>query len=141
MEISRTAGTELSIRMFLYPTASAPMRMSLQYAVHDPYAVRAAFYLADSPTTTVQWVLSRDVLIDGLTRHTGHGDIRVWPGTGREPDALYIALGPARESAFVQAPYHAVELFLERTQSLVPLGTEHQQFDIDAELASLLPRS
>ncbi|MER7741911.1 SsgA family sporulation/cell division regulator [Streptomyces sp. NPDC096538] len=126
------------MRLFVHPTGSGPCYMRMQYEAHDPYAVRATFHLDGSPATAVEWALSRDVLAEGLKHHAGHGDLQVWPGAGPEPDVLYIALGPVGESALVEAPYRDVELFLGRTQQLVPLGTEHEQFDIEAALACLL---
>lgn len=141
MESSETADTELQVRLSQYPFGDGPMCMRVQYAAQEPYAVRAAFYRADSPSATVEWVLSRDLLVEGLQLHAGHGDVRVWPAPGGKPDVLYIALGRARETVLIEASYQEVELFLGRTQSLVPMGTEHERFDLDAELACLLSRS
>ncbi|MFD5574821.1 SsgA family sporulation/cell division regulator [Streptomyces cadmiisoli] len=111
--------------------------MRLHYAAHDPYAVRATF----SPLGrqgTVEWVFSREVLAEGMTAHAGHGDIRVWPGVGAARDVLHIALSSPAGSALIEASLQDVRLFLEESQSVVPLGGESRQFDLDTEVAHLL---
>ncbi|MFG3323587.1 SsgA family sporulation/cell division regulator [Streptomyces sp. NPDC048171] len=138
MESSSTAETELPVKLFVHPIGSGPISMHMQYVAYDPLAVHATFALVGNPATAVHWVLSRDVLIEGLKRPAGLGDLRVWPDADREPSLLYIALGPAGESALIEASHQDVELFLGRTQSLVPQGSEHEQFDIETELACLL---
>ncbi|MFD0161118.1 SsgA family sporulation/cell division regulator, partial [Streptomyces sp. NPDC127139] len=138
MEPSSTADTKLPVRLSVHPIGSRSISMHMQYAAYDPLTVQTAFTLDGSPATAVHWVLSRDVLLEGLKRPAGLGDLRVWPDTDREPSVLYIALGPANESALIEASHQAVKLFLERTQSLVPQGSEHEHFDIETELACLL---
>jgi hypothetical protein len=138
MESSETAATEVQVHLFLYPVGGRRMGMRMQYTAHDPFAVRALFDPGDGHTAPVEWVLSRDLLSEGLQRHAGHGDVRVWPAQGPKQDMLYIALGRPGESALIEVSHQEVELFLRRTESLVPMGTEHEHVQWDAELACLL---
>ncbi|MFD7436113.1 SsgA family sporulation/cell division regulator [Streptomyces sp. NPDC059861] len=141
MESTRTTEIDLPVQLVRSFTESVPVRMRLHYAAHDPYALTATFGAADG-SGSVEWVFSRDVIAEGLTRHAGQGDVRVWPaaiGPGR--DVVYIALDSPAGSALLEAPLLDMKSFLSRTRSMVPLGAESEQFDMDAELAHLLADS
>src|ERR671920_66622 len=57
--------------------------VELRYETCDPYAVRLTFHLpGDAPVT---WAFGRELLIDGVGRPCGEGDVRVTPV---EPDSL-----------------------------------------------------
>ncbi|MFE9629065.1 SsgA family sporulation/cell division regulator [Streptomyces sp. NPDC006527] len=114
--------------------------MRLHYTADDPYALRAAFH-AEGHDTTVEWVFGREVLAEGLTRHAGHGDVRVWPVMGRGREVLRIGLSSNAGSALLEASLQDMKSFLRQTQSLVPLGAESEQLDIDTELAHFLAES
>ncbi|MFJ4466515.1 SsgA family sporulation/cell division regulator [Streptomyces sp. NPDC089424] len=141
MESISTVEIELPVRLVRSFTESDPVRMRLHYAAHDPYALRAIFGATDGGAP-VEWILSRDVVAQGLNHHAGQGDVRVWPaavGPGR--DVVYIALNSPGGSALLEAPLRDMRSFLSRTQSMVPLGAESEQFDMDTELAHLLAES
>lgn len=138
MESIRTVEIDLPVQLVRSFTESVPVRMRLRYTSDDPYALRATFGAADD-AGSVEWVLSRDVIAEGLTHHAGQGDVRVWPaaiGPGR--DVVYIALNSPMGSALLEAPLPDMRSFVDRTRSMVPLGAESEQFDIDSELAHLL---
>ncbi|MFG2369844.1 SsgA family sporulation/cell division regulator, partial [Streptomyces mirabilis] len=66
------------MQLVLSHDLSVSIPAALQYDADDPYAVRAVFHpLAQSGT--VEWFLSRDLLAQALSEHTGHGDVRMWP--------------------------------------------------------------
>src|SRR5690349_12653864 len=47
--------------------------VDLEYDPSDPYAVRFTFHLpGDAPVT---WVFARELLLDGISRPTGEGDV------------------------------------------------------------------
>ncbi|MER5916682.1 SsgA family sporulation/cell division regulator [Streptomyces sp. NPDC001982] len=113
------------------------MCVALRYEADDPYAVRAVFHPLGQGAT-VEWFLSRDMLAQALSEHTGHGNVRMWPAGGTGRDALYIALSSPAGSALLELPTQDVESFLRETRSVVPQGAESSQLDLDAELAQLL---
>ncbi|MFF3904473.1 SsgA family sporulation/cell division regulator [Streptomyces sp. NPDC001848] len=139
MESSRTVVRAVTAQLVVSRTYSQPLCMRLRYEPADPYVVRAAFFVhSDEP---VEWVLGRDLLADGLNGCAGHGDVRIWSAVGRGDQAMYIALGSRAGTALVEVPAHDVKAFLERTETVVPRGTEAGRIDWDAELAYLLSQS
>ncbi|WP_256725481.1 SsgA family sporulation/cell division regulator [Streptomyces sp. IMTB 2501] len=113
--------------------------MRLRYEPADPYIVRAAFFPhSDEP---VEWVLGRDLLTEGLKGSAGHGDVRIWSAVGHGDQAMYIALGSRAGTALFEVPVQDVKAFLERTEALVPRGTEAGRIDWDVELAHRLSQS
>ncbi|MER5915492.1 SsgA family sporulation/cell division regulator [Streptomyces sp. NPDC001982] len=137
MRSVKTVQYELPVRLVVSHDLSVPMCAALRYEADDPYAVRAAFSL-DDQGKTVEWFLSRDMLAQGLSEHTGQADVRMWPAGGSGRDALYIALSSPAGSALLELPTQDVESFLRETRSVVPQGAESSQLDLDGELAQLL---
>ncbi|WP_426570233.1 SsgA family sporulation/cell division regulator [Streptomyces canus] len=120
----------VSYEMFL------PVSMRLRYEPSDPYVVRAAFTAVDSDET-VEWIIGRDLLIDGLEGPAGEGDLRIWPD-GPERCDLYILLNPPAGAALLKARAQEIQTFLQETQALVPRGAELGHIDFDASLADFL---
>ncbi|MFF0291777.1 SsgA family sporulation/cell division regulator [Streptomyces sp. NPDC005262] len=127
---------ELSARLVVSHDYSLPMCMRLRYEPTDPYVIRADFFAhGDDP---VEWVLGRDLLIDGLRDSAGYGNVRIWPAAGRGDQAMHIALGSSAGTALLEVPVQDVKSFLKNTEALVPLGTEPGRIDWGIELANLL---
>ncbi|MFE2970501.1 SsgA family sporulation/cell division regulator [Streptomyces sp. NPDC059340] len=116
---------------------SLSMSMRLQCEPSDPYAVRAAFAVVGSDET-VEWVIGRDLLADGLEGPAGEGDIRVWPAEERDVSDLYILLNPPDGTALLKAPAREIKTFLQETEAVVPRGAEPDRIDSDALLAHLI---
>ncbi|MGW2647603.1 SsgA family sporulation/cell division regulator [Streptomyces sp. NPDC001393] len=129
----------MTAQLVVSRTYSQPLCMRLRYEPADPYVVRAAFFIHSHEP--VEWVLGRDLLADGLNGCAGHGDSRIWSAANRGDPAMYIALGSRAGTALVEVPVHDVKTFLERTETVVPRGTESERIDWDAELAYLLSQS
>ena len=63
----------------------------------------------------------------------------IWPTQDAQArPAVRLRLRSPSGDALLEAPADAVAGFLAATTRLVPPGTEHQHFDIDAALESLL---
>ncbi|NMI54286.1 SsgA family sporulation/cell division regulator [Streptomyces sp. RLB3-17] len=108
----------------------------LVYEAHDPFAVRIVFH--PGVDHSVQWIVARDLLVQGLSQPSGQGDVQIWPtgsGLGAE---LNLSLSSESGVAWLTAPFPVVEQWLERTFRLVPAGHEADNFDVDAELSQLL---
>ncbi|WP_084704864.1 SsgA family sporulation/cell division regulator [Phaeacidiphilus oryzae] len=127
---------ELEVQLVLSPEDSVPVPALLSYRTDDPYAVHFTFHLgSDSP---VHWVFSRELLIEGVFRACGHGDVRVWPTRSGRRGLICLALSSPAGDALLEAPAEPVAEWLEKALRLIPSGREHQSLDLDRELAELL---
>jgi hypothetical protein len=136
MYSSTTLSAHFPIRLVvLEQRLVAELMASLYYTAADPFAVRLAFHPGlDAP---VEWVIARELLINGLDGSAGVGDVRVWPAEDGDP-VMYIALTSPSGSALFEAPRDKVADFLRSTARIVPPGQESAFVNIDAELDDLL---
>ncbi|MFJ4785960.1 SsgA family sporulation/cell division regulator [Streptomyces sp. NPDC088794] len=112
--------------------------VELSYESCDPYAVRLTFHLpGDAPVT---WAFGRELLIDGVGRPTGEGDVRVSPADPDSLGELLIRLQVGGDHALFRSSTAPVIAFLDRTDKLVPLGQEGELADFDAHLDEALDR-
>ncbi|MFC3577853.1 SsgA family sporulation/cell division regulator [Streptomyces yaanensis] len=127
---------ELELELVLSPERSIPVLARLDYRTDDPYAVRVTFHIdSDHP---VCWTFARELLIEGVFRPCGHGDVRVWPTKVAGRSVVLIALSSPGGDALLQAPAAPVSSWLERTLRLVPPGAESGRLGIEDGLAELL---
>ncbi|POX40793.1 SsgA family sporulation/cell division regulator [Streptomyces sp. Ru73] len=132
---------ELELGLVLSPERSVAVPARLTYRTDDPYAVHVAFHIgSDSP---VNWTFARELLVEGVFRPCGHGDVRVWPTKAEGRSLVCMALSSPDGDALLEAPATAVSAWLERTLRVVPPGTEEEHLGIDkglSELLALAPR-
>lgn len=127
---------ELELRLVLSPERSIPVPAKLAYRGDDPYAVHITFHVnSDRP---VHWTFARELLVEGVFRPCGHGDVRVWPTKVSGRGVVLMALSSPDGDALLEAPAAAVSAWLERTLRLVPPGAEFDMLGIDDGLAQLL---
>ncbi|MET9908834.1 SsgA family sporulation/cell division regulator [Streptomyces sp. NPDC006476] len=127
---------ELELRLVLSPERSIPVPARLSYRTDDPYAVHVAFHInSEHP---VHWTFSRDLLVEGVFRPSGHGDVRVWPTKTEGRSVVLMALSSPDGDALLEGPSAQVSAWLERTLRAVPPGTEGEQLGIDEALDQLL---
>lgn len=86
----------------------------------------------------MNWTFARELLVEGVFRPCGHGDVRIWPTKSDNRPVLCMALSSPDGDALLQAPATAVSAWLERTLRVVPPGTEAERLGLDAALAELL---
>ncbi|RAG85223.1 SsgA family sporulation/cell division regulator [Streptacidiphilus pinicola] len=115
---------------------SRALATRLEYRTAEPYEVRLVFH-ADrrSPVT---WIFARDLLVDGLSRPSGTGDVRIRPTLDGGRHLLSVLLVGEDDHALIELPSDEVGAFVLRTLRLVPKGEEVQRLDFDA-LAMHLP--
>lgn len=112
---------------------------TLGYRENDPYAVSLTFH---SGAGDVEWVVSRTLMLQGLAAPAGEGDVKIYPSIDEDakavavfdfssPDGRLIATADSRE----------VQMFLGKSFSAVPVGSESQHLDLDALIADLLGSS
>ncbi|MCX4700390.1 SsgA family sporulation/cell division regulator [Streptomyces sp. NBC_01352] len=127
---------ELELRLILSPERGIPVPALLIYHTDDPYAIHIAFHInSDHP---VHWTFARELLVEGVFRPCGHGDVRVWPTKVAGRSVVLMALSSPDGDALLEAPTPQVSAWLERTLRVVPPGTEGEQLGIDEALDQLL---
>jgi hypothetical protein len=127
---------ELELKLVLSPERSIPVPARLAYRTDDPYAVHITFHVgSDHP---VDWTFARELLVEGVFRPCGHGDVRIWPTKVDGRNVVMMALSSPDGDALLEAPTAQVSAWLERTLRAVPPGTESEQLGIDDGLAELL---
>ncbi|MFF2508382.1 SsgA family sporulation/cell division regulator [Streptomyces sp. NPDC058067] len=127
---------ELELRLVLSPERSIPVPARLTYRTNDPYAVHIAFHIGSEHP--VNWTFARELLVEGVFRPCGHGDVRVWPTKVDRRSVVLMALSSPDGDALLEAPAAAVSAWLERTLRVVPPGSESERLGIDDGLAELL---
>ncbi|MFB8249071.1 SsgA family sporulation/cell division regulator [Streptomyces sp. NPDC055952] len=127
---------ELELNLVLSPEHRIAVPARLGYLTGDPYAVHVTFHVdCEHP---VHWTFARDLLVEGVFRPCGQGDVRVWPTKTDGRDVVLMALTSPDGDALLEAPAGQVSAWLERTLRVVPPGTESDQLGLDDELAELL---
>ncbi|MFB7369096.1 SsgA family sporulation/cell division regulator [Streptomyces sp. NPDC056222] len=127
---------ELELKLVLSPERSIPVPARLAYRTDDPYAVHITFHVgSDHP---VNWTFARELLVEGVFRPCGHGDVRIWPTKVDGRNVVLMALSSPDGDALLEAPSAQVSAWLERTLRAVPPGTESERLGIDDGLAELL---
>jgi hypothetical protein len=127
---------ELTVRLVLSPERSVPVAARLLYRADDPYAVHITFHLdQDAPVT---WVFARELMVEGVFRACGHGDVRIWPTRSGGVSVMCLALSSPAGDALLEGPAGVFASWLERTLQLVPAGREEEALDLDGALAALL---
>ncbi|MEU3723912.1 SsgA family sporulation/cell division regulator [Streptomyces sp. NPDC031705] len=127
---------ELELKLVLSPERSIPVPAKLLYLTDDPYAVHVTFHIGSS--APVHWTFARELLVEGVFRPSGHGDVRIWPTKIGDESVLCMALNSPDGDALLEAPAGAVSAWLEHTLHVVPPGTEAERLGLDDALAALL---
>ncbi|MFF6869418.1 SsgA family sporulation/cell division regulator [Streptomyces sp. NPDC012450] len=131
-----TVERELELKLVLSPERAVPVPARLAYRTDDPYAVHITFHIGtDHP---VNWTFARELLVEGVFRACGHGDVRIWPTKVDGRGVVLMALSSPDGDALLEAPSAQVSAWLERTLRAVPPGTESERLGIDGGLAELL---
>lgn len=111
----------------------------LEYLPSDPFAL--FLHIIPGEPSGAVWTVSREALWDAL-RHKvgkgmiGDGDVRVEVTVGRVRVYLYGSNGGWASLNFCR---DGLWVYLRAVQAVVPIGQEHRHYDLDAELAKLLP--
>ncbi|MFJ2262249.1 SsgA family sporulation/cell division regulator [Streptomyces sp. NPDC087844] len=112
--------------------------VELRYETCDPYAVRLTFHLpGDAPVT---WAFGRELLIDGVGRPCGDGDVHITPSDSESFGDVLIRLQVGVDQALFRCGTAPLLAFLDRTDRLVPLGQERSLAGFDTHLDEALDR-
>jgi hypothetical protein len=127
---------EVTLRLVVPDAGPVPLPVSLRYVAAGP--VRGPRPLPGRRRRDlVEWVFARDLLVDGLERATGLGDVHVWPSRGTEGDIVVLALSSPDGRAVLHADADDLRLFVGRTLEVVPTGAEQLHLDLDDVVARL----
>ncbi|WP_447037732.1 SsgA family sporulation/cell division regulator [Streptomyces sp. DSM 118878] len=127
---------ELELKLVVSPERAMPVPARLAYRTDDPYAVHITFHIGSE--RPVHWTFARELLIEGVFRPCGHGDVRVWPTKADGRGVVMMALSSPDGDALLEAPAAPVAAWLERTLRVVPPDSEGERLCIDDGLAELL---
>jgi hypothetical protein len=127
---------EMELKLILSPERSVAVPARLSYFSDDPYAVHITFHIGSEQP--VSWTFARDLLVEGVFRPCGHGDVRVWPTKAAGRSVVLMALSSPGGDALLEAPAAQVSAWVERTLRVVPPGREADRLGIDDILAELL---
>ncbi|MGK5529431.1 SsgA family sporulation/cell division regulator [Streptomyces sp. URMC 129] len=131
--------SELALHLVLSPERSIPVPALLRYRSDDPFAVHITFHLGSE--APVHWTFARDLLVEGVFRPSGQGDVVLWPARDEGRNVVWLSLRSPEGDALLRAPAAALSAWLERTMRLVPPGAETEQVDVDEALRALLTPS
>jgi hypothetical protein len=115
--------------------AAAPVVTRWSYCSDDPFAV--TIEIQTRGNRFVDWVLARDLVVEGLDEAAGIGDVRVRPANMGEWDVTLIEICSPDGHAVLEVDRDLLRQFVQATIDLVPLGAEGMAFDIDAEIEKI----
>ncbi|MCM2392248.1 SsgA family sporulation/cell division regulator [Streptomyces albipurpureus] len=127
---------ELELKLVLSAERSILVPARLTYRTDDPFAVHVTFHIGSE--NPVKWTFSRELLVEGVFRPCGQGDVRIWPTKVEDRSVILIALSSPDGDALLEASAAVVTAWIERTLRVVPPGTEAAQLGLDDALAELL---
>jgi hypothetical protein len=132
-----TVQSHLVMSLVMSDEVSLRIAVDLGYDLGDPFAVRFTFHLpGDTPVT---WYFARELLVDGVSRPAGDGDVHIHP-VGTELAEVCLVLRSPDGAARLVAPAPPLIAFLADTDRAVPLGREQTAVELDAQLALILSR-
>lgn len=129
-------GATVAHDMFaLLHEAAAPVVTRWTYCTDDPFAV--TIEIQTRGNRFVDWVLARELLVDGLSGPAGIGDVQVRPANMGEWDVTLVEIRSPDGHAVLEVDRDLLRQFVQATLDLVPLGSECMVVDIDAEIEKI----
>lgn len=114
---------------------SMPVRSRWSYRADQPFTVVAAFQT--DRDRWVEWMFSRDLLVEGLADEAGMGDVRLHSEIRRGLEMLVVEIESPEGYAKLELDHEGMSAFLDATAEIVPLGEESDHFDVDALIDEL----
>jgi hypothetical protein len=129
-------GAAVAHDMFaLLHEAAAPVVTRWTYCTDDPFAV--TIEIQTRGNRFVDWVLARELLVEGLTGPAGIGDVQVRPANMGEWDVTLVEIRSPDGHAVLEVDRDLLRQFVQATIDLIPLGSESMAIDIDAEIEKI----
>ena len=112
-----------------------PLLTRWSYRSDDPFAVMMS--ISRPSGRWIDWLLSRDLLIEGLAGPAGVGDVRLTPFADEEFDVLEVRIGDDEGFASLEFDRDLIERFLEASFEIVAAGAESTVIDVEAEIEKI----
>lgn len=122
-----------------------PLLTRWSYRADDPYAV--VMSISRPSGRWIEWLMARDLVVDGMLAPTGLGDVRVAPFYDddfddddfdiHEFDVIEVKIGDDEGFASLEFDRELVERFLGATFEVVPRGAETDVIDVAAEIEKI----
>ncbi|MER5640313.1 SsgA family sporulation/cell division regulator [Kitasatospora sp. NPDC002227] len=117
---------------------SEPVLVRARYSAERPFEMSMDFRLIDGSGAT--WTFARDLLVNGAAC-PGEGDLEVWRQQFGPDQRVFINLSSPGGDCLLSARAVDIDKWCHEMTELVPIGSEHEFFDIDRELKALLRRA
>ena len=114
---------------------AAPIVSRWTYRADDPYAI--SFAVRGRAGRWIEWSVSRDLVIEGLTTPCGIGDIRMGPQRVDGYDVIELEIRSDGGSATLEVDRDLLAHFVNGTLEIVDLGEEPEHLAIDDAIARL----
>jgi hypothetical protein len=112
-----------------------PLLTRWTYRADDPYAVMMS--ISRPSGRWIDWLMARDLVVEGMLAPAGLGDVRVAPYTDEEFDIVEVKIGDDEGFAALEFDRELMERFLSTTFDVVGLGTEADVIDVAAEIEKI----
>ncbi len=113
----------------------APVVTRWSYSAADPFAVVLA--VRTRHDRWVEWLVSRDLVVDSLEGPAGYGDIRMSPQVVQGYDIVEIEIRSTDGRAVLEVDRDLLRHFVESSFIVVAIGDEAEHMDIDGEMARI----
>lgn len=113
----------------------APVVTRWTYRADDPFAV--SFAVRTRSDSWVEWLVARDLVVEGLVTPSGIGDIRMSPQHVQGYDIVEIEIRSADGRAILEVDRDLLRMFIDSSCELVALGDESGLMDLDGEIARI----
>ncbi|HEY1971383.1 MAG TPA: SsgA family sporulation/cell division regulator [Pseudonocardia sp.] len=112
-----------------------PLLTRWSYRSDDPFAVMMS--IARPSGRWIDWLMARDLIIEGLDQPAGIGDVQLTPFSDGEFDVLEVKIGDDEGFASLEFDRDLVERFLDASYDIVPVGAESTVIDVEAEIEKI----
>lgn len=119
---------ELSLRMVVEHDRTIEVPCEFEYRSEEPFAVRATFRVGLSD---IEWMFARDLILEGLQRPSGEGDVVIWPEHQGDVPLVLLALNSPSGQAVLECDRAHIEHFMKRTFDIVAVGDEGSMVGVD----------
>lgn len=113
----------------------APVVTRWSYSADDPLAVTLA--VRTRHDRWVEWLVARDLVVEGLDGPAGIGDIRISPQHVQGYDVVEIEIRSTDGRAVLEVDRDLLRHFVEASLEVVALGDETTRMDVDGVIAKI----
>ena len=117
----------------------APVVTRWTYDPADPFAVTLG--VRTRGDRFVEWLISRDLVVESLRTPTGFGDVRMSPQHVQGYDIVEIEIRSTDGRAVLEVDRDLLAEFIDASVALVAVGDESKHMDLDAEISKITSRT